>query len=94
MRRKKYCKYCGKEIDRKSNYRLYCSERCRRQWHYEEQEDLFYVPGVKQDKCIVCGKGLTVRQLKYCSKACYSLGRSGKRKAFVGLKEGSLKRIE
>lgn len=93
MKRRTYCKYCGKEIDKTSNYRLYCSDWCRQHWHYEEQEDLYYVPGVKQEKCIVCGKRLMARQLKYCSKDCYTLGRGGKRKAFVDLKEGSLKRI-
>lgn len=93
MKRRKYCKYCGKEIDRKSNFRIYCSTWCRQHWHYEEQEDLFYVPGLKQEKCLVCGKELKERQLKYCSKTCYTLGRSGKKKAFGGLKEGSLKRI-
>lgn len=49
-----------------------------RQWHYEAQDELHYIPGVKQEKCIVCGKDLLTRQLKYCSKACYANGRYGR----------------
>ena len=36
------------------------------------------MPGVKQEKCVVCGKDLLPRQLKYCSKACYAKGRYGR----------------
>ena len=30
---------------------------------------------MKQEKCIVCGKELFDRQLKYCSEACYGKDR-------------------
>ena len=33
------------------------------------------MPGMKQEKCMVCGKELLERQLKYCSKNCYGKGR-------------------
>ena len=71
MERLKNCRYCGKKIPKNGNKMYYCSDWCRQHWHYEEQEDLFYIPGLKQEKCIVCGKELLGRQLKYCSKACY-----------------------
>lgn len=80
MKRLKYCRYCGKAIDKKSNFKYYCSDWCRQNWHYEEQADLFYVPGMKQEKCTVCGKELLDRQLKYCSKACYAAGRYNRKK--------------
>lgn len=69
MEKQKYCRYCGKRILKKGNRVYYCSEWCSRQWHYENQDYLFYTPGVKQEKCVVCGKDLLPRQLKYCSKA-------------------------
>lgn len=70
-----FCRYCGKNIPKRGNKVFYCSELCCRRWHYEAQEELFYVPGVKQEKCIVCGKELLSRQLKYCSRACYGKDR-------------------
>ena len=84
MKRLKYCRYCGKVIDKKSNFKYYCSDWCRQNWHYEEQADLFYVPGMKQDKCLVCGKELLERQLKYCSKACYFAGRHNRKREITG----------
>ena len=73
-----YCRCCGKNIPKKGNRKYYCSELCCRKWNYEAQEELFYISGVKQEKCIVCGKDLLTRQLKYCSKACYANGRYGR----------------
>lgn len=58
MEKQKYCRYCGKRIPKKGNRVYYCSEWCSRQWHYENQDYLFYTPGVKQEKCVVCGKDL------------------------------------
>lgn len=78
MEKQKYCRYCGKRIPKKGNRVYYCSEWCSRQWHYENQDYLFYTPGVKQEKCVVCGKDLLPRQLKYCSKACYAKGKYGR----------------
>ena len=75
MKKQKYCRHCGKKISKNGRKLYYCSEWCRQHWHYEEQEDLFYVPGMKQEKCMVCGKELLERQLKYCSKNCYGKGR-------------------
>jgi len=66
MEKQKFCRYCGKRIPKKGNRMYYCSEWCCRRWHYEAQEELFYTPGIKQEKCIVCGKTLLGRQLKYC----------------------------
>ena len=83
MERLKNCRYCGKKIDVKSNFKYYCSAWCRQHWHYEEQDDLFYVPGLKQETCIVCGKELLGRQLKYCSKACYFEGRYRRKKGIT-----------
>ena len=71
MERSKNCRYCGKKIDVRSKLKYYCSAWCRQHWHYEEQDDLFYVPGLKQEKCVVCGNELNKHQLKYCSKPCY-----------------------
>lgn len=71
MERLKNCRYCGKKIDVRSKFKYYCSVWCRQHWHYEEQDDLFYLLGLKQEKCIVYGKELLGRQLKYCSKVCY-----------------------
>lgn len=51
-----------------------------RHWHYEEQDAFFYTPGVKQERCNVCGKSLLDRQLKYCSKVCYGIGQYNRKK--------------
>ena len=83
MERIKNCRYCGKKSDVKCNFKYYCSAWCRQHWHYEEQDDLFYVPGLKQEKCIVCGKELLGRQLKYFSKACYFEGRYRRKKGIT-----------
>lgn len=83
MEKEKHCRYCGKRIPREGNKQCYCSEWCMRHWHYEEQEALFYTPGVKQEKCIVCGKTLLDRQLKYCSKACYGKGQYNRKKTIT-----------
>lgn len=90
MERLKNCRYCGKRIDVRSKLKYYCSAWCRQHWHYEEQDDLFYVPGLKQEKCIVCGKKLLGRQLKYWSKACYFSGRYSRKKETT---EGMVKKI-
>lgn len=74
MERLKNCRYCGKKMPRNGNKMYYCSDWCRQHWH------LFYVPGIKQAKCMVCGKELLGRQLKYCSKSCYGKGRYRRRK--------------
>ena len=84
MKRLKHCRYCGKEMPKNGNKMYYCSDWCRQHWHYEEQDDLFYVPGMKQEKCIVCGKKLLGRQLKYCSKACYFAGRHSRKRGITG----------
>lgn len=42
------------------------------------------MPGMKQDKCLVCGKELLGRQLKYCSKACYVAGRYSRKREITG----------
>ena len=64
---------------------------CRQHWHYEEQDDLFYVPGLKQKKCIVCGSELNKHQLKYCSKPCYFEGRYRREKEIT---EGVVKVVK
>ena len=84
MEKLKNCRYCGKKIDVRSKFKYYCSAWCRQHWHYEEQDDLFYVPGLKQEKCIVCGKELLCRQLKFCSKACYFAGRYNRKRGITG----------
>ena len=72
MEKLKNCRYCGKKIDVSSKFKYYCSAWCRQHWHYEEQDDLFYVPGLKQEKCIVC------------SKACYFAGRYNRKSGITG----------
>ena len=62
----------------------YCSEACCRNWFYEAQEELFYTPGIKQEKCIVCGKELKAQQLKYCSKPCYMKDRFNRSELITG----------
>lgn len=94
MKRLKHCRYCGKEIDEKSKFRYYCSDWCRQHWHYEEQEDLFYVPGMKQEKCMACGKELLGRQLKYCSKVCYGKGRYKRDSVITADMVKSIKKIQ
>ena len=42
------------------------------------------MPGLKQEKCIVCGKELLGRQLKFCSKACYFAGRYNRKRGITG----------
>ena len=91
MERIKNCRCCGKKIDVKSNFKYYCSAWCRQHWHYEEQDDLFYVPGLKQEKRIVCGKALNKHQLKYCSKPYYFEGGIGERRK---LREQMLRGLE
>ena len=93
MERLKNCRYCGKKIDVKSNFKYYCSAWCRQHWHYEEQDDLFYVPGLKQEKCVVCGNELNKHQLKYCSKPCYFEGRYRRKKEIKGANVKGLRRI-
>lgn len=91
MERLKNCRYCGKRIDVRSKLKYYCSAWCRQHWHYEEQDDLFYVPGLKQEKCIVCGEELLGRQLKYCSKPCYFEGRYRRKR---GITEEMVKMVK
>ena len=93
MEKLKNCRYCGKKIDVRSKFKYYCSAWCRQHWHYEAQDDLFYVPGLKQEKCIVCGKELLGRQLKFCSKACYFEGRYSRKKEIEGEDVKELRRI-
>ena len=83
MEKLKYCRFCGKKIDERSNFKCYCSDWCRQHWNYEVQEDLFYVPGMKQDKSIVCGRELLARQLKYCSRGCCRMGTCSRKKAIT-----------
>ena len=94
MERLKNCRYCGKKIDVKSNFKYYCSAWCRQHWHYEEQDDLFYVAGLKQEKCVVCGNELNKHQLKYCSKPCYFEGRYRRKKQIEGEDVKRIKRIK
>ena len=42
------------------------------------------MPGLKQEKCIVCGSELNKHQLKYCSKPCYFEGRYRRKKLIEG----------
>lgn len=84
MEKLRYCRYCGKNIPKKGNRKYYCSELCCRKWNYEAQEELFYISGVKQKKCIVCGKELRERQLKYCSKTCYGKDRYKRKEMITG----------
>ena len=84
MEIQKFCRYCGKRIPKKGNRMYYCSEWCCRRWHYEAQEELFYTPGIKQEKCIVCGKALSGRKLKYCSKTCYGKDRFSRSEMITG----------
>ena len=93
MEKQMYCRYCGKRIPKKGNRVYYCSEWCSRSWHYEAQDELHYIPGVKQEKCIVCGKDLLTRQLKYCSKACYANGRYGRRELITEEMVKAIKRL-
>ena len=94
MERLKNCRYCGKKIDVRSKLKYYCSAWCRQHWHYEEQDDLFYVPGLKQEKCIVCGNELNKHQLKYCSKPCYFEGRYKGKKQIEGEDVKGIRRIK
>lgn len=93
MEKQKFCRYCSKEIPRKGNRIYYCSEWCCRRWHYEAQEELFYTPGVKQEKCIVCGKALTARQLKYCSRTCSGRSRYNRSKMIGAEMVTNIKKI-
>jgi predicted nucleic acid-binding Zn ribbon protein len=93
MEKQKFCRYCGKNIPKKGDRMYYCSEECCRKWFYEVQEELFYMPGVKQEKCIVCEKKLSSRQLKYCSKACYGKDRFKRSEMIIGEMVKVVKRV-
>lgn len=56
MERLKNCRYCGKKMPRNGNKMYYCSDWCRQHWHYEEQDDLFYVPGIKKPSVWFVGR--------------------------------------
>lgn len=51
------------------------------------------MPGMKQEKCMVCGKALLGRQLKYCSKACYFAGRHNRKRGITGVDIKLIKKI-
>lgn len=94
MENQKFCRYCGKKIPKKGNKMYYCSDWFRQHWHYEVQDELFYTPGVKRDKCSVCDKHLIARQLKYCSKVCYGKGRYKRDSVITADMVKSIKKIQ
>ena len=52
------------------------------------------MPGLKQEKCIVCGNELNKHQLKYCSKPCYFEGRYRRKKQIEGEDVKGIRRIK
>lgn len=79
----KYCKECGKEIT--SKYAKYfCSTSCATKFNNKNRDSSVYKKigevlkkdreeALKKDKvrhCIICGKELTSKQIKYCSPSC------------------------
>lgn len=54
------CIYCGKLIDCKAKY---CSDKCRKLWHYHNH--------LAKKTCLCCKNDfVTTRNTKYCSESC------------------------
>jgi len=78
----KYCKECNKEITSKYG-KDFCCSACaarynnkRRKKSVHEKED----NAVSKRYCIVCGKELTGKKIKYCSDECKNEKKGGKKK--------------
>lgn len=77
------CEQCGKNIQqiKGRKRKRFCSDKCRNLWwnsHLEQvKRKTFY-----EYVCPVCGKSFSVygnAKRKYCSHACYVIGRFGSR---------------
>jgi predicted nucleic acid-binding Zn ribbon protein len=58
----RFCNTCGKELDDKTGKRKYCNAECYHESHRVKRT------------CVLCGKGLTFTQKKYCSNTCRNIG--------------------
>lgn len=80
---KSSCEQCGKIIQQVKGRKRkrFCSDKCRNQWwnfHLDQVKRM----AVYEYVCPVCGKPFSVygnAKRKYCSHACYVIGRFGGR---------------
>lgn len=75
------CETCGKSIEQKKGKKKkrFCSDKCRNQW-WNSHLDQVKRKAVYEYICPTCGKPFSVygnAKRKYCSHACYVIGRFG-----------------
>lgn len=78
------CEQCGKSISQMKGrkHKRFCSDKCRNQW-WNAHLDQVKRKAVYEYVCPVCSKPFSVygnAKRKYCSHACYVIGRFGGRK--------------
>ena len=85
----KHCKVCGKKIPDgtwgKRRRVLYCSEKCQKLFHKQQQHDLWFAKKAERNMtavCPNCGRTFEKRtpQQIYCCKMCGNLGRAAQKK--------------
>lgn len=78
------CEQCGKSIAqiKGRKHKRFCSDKCRNQW-WNAHLDEVKRKAVYEYVCPVCSNTFSVygnANRKYCSHACYVIGRFGSRK--------------
>lgn len=68
----KECAYCGRPFRRVTQWQRFCSGKCRKQSKRKTPRDA---------RCHTCGKSLTGKQRRWCSRACRYLGEKKSRLA-------------
>lgn len=76
-----FCEQCGTIIPQVKGRKRkrFCSDKCRNQW-WNSHLDQVKRKAVYEYVCPVCGKAFSVygnAKRKYCSHACYVIGRFG-----------------
>ena len=74
------CKQCGKkivELPKNNKEKIFCSNTCRNHW-WNTNLDKVNRKAFYHKTCAYCGRPFTVygrADAKYCSRACYRLGK-------------------
>lgn len=84
------CKWCGQKFVPTSKLKQYCCLECRTQAISEQhrkacasyRKKMWTPPAEITGKCLICGRELYGKRLKYCSDECAKRGKVERNRAF------------
>lgn len=90
-----HCKLCGIQFNKIRTDQLFCCARCRDRNYYnvnkvhicERNKALRHLKtqSLPLESCVICGKDMSRKRHKYCSKECFLIGKRKRQKRLYSI---------